>query len=56
MLNFLKSRGYHNLTVHKWFYVHTHKGWLGASPDGVVYDPTVNDSQGILEIKCPYSA
>ena len=56
-VDFLRSRGHHNLTVHKCgFYVHPHKGWLGASPDGVVYDPTVSDSQGILEIKCPYSA
>ena len=37
-VDFLRSRGHHNLTVRKCgFYVHPHKGWLGASPDGVVY-------------------
>ena len=30
--------------------------WLGASPDGLVYDPTANDPHGVLEIKCPASA
>lgn len=30
------------------------KGWLGASPDGRVYDE-VSQSDGILEVKCPYS-
>ncbi len=30
--------------------------FLGASPDGAVYDPSnVNEPYGFLEIKCPYS-
>ncbi|XP_064460237.1 uncharacterized protein LOC135386925 [Ornithodoros turicata] len=28
--------------------------WLGASPDRIVFDP-VEDSYGVVEIKCPYS-
>ena len=31
------------------------QSWLGATPDGIVYDPK-ECSTGILEIKCPYSA
>ena len=31
------------------------KGWLGASPDGWVVDPSHTPSNGIPEIKCPYS-
>ena len=30
-------------------------GWLGASPDGIVRDPTSEQPCGIIEIKCPYS-
>ena len=38
------------------FVIHPEKNWLGASPDGVVDDPSVNiNSTGLLEIKCPYS-
>ena len=29
--------------------------WLGASPDGIVFDPTQQEHQrGCLEVKCPY--
>lgn len=28
--------------------------FLGASPDGKVYDPSVDIKEGILEIKCPF--
>ena len=34
------------------FTIHSEKGWLGASPDGRVKGL---DSDGIVEIKCPYS-
>ena len=37
------------------FVVHPEKGWLGASPDAWVTDPSCNPSQGIAEFKCPYS-
>ena len=29
--------------------------YLGASPDGKVYDPTEKDPFGLLEIKNPYT-
>ena len=29
--------------------------FLGASPDGVVHDPSVPNSFGLAEVKCPYS-
>ncbi|KAK6184404.1 hypothetical protein SNE40_006885 [Patella caerulea] len=28
--------------------------YLGASPDGKIFDPTAADPYGLLEIKCPY--
>ena len=31
------------------------EGWLGASPDGWVTDPSAINVHGILELKCPYS-
>ena len=37
------------------FVVHAKKYWLGASPDAWVTDPSISDSQGIAEFKCPYS-
>ncbi len=37
------------------FVVHSLKGWLGASPDAWVEDPTVSPCKGIAEFKCPYS-
>ena len=30
--------------------------YIGASPDGVVFDPTADTPYGLLEIKCPLSA
>ena len=29
--------------------------FLGASPDSVVHDPTVEHEFGLAEVKCPYS-
>ena len=37
------------------FIIHPTKGWLGASPDGRVKDPTSGQCDGIIEVKCPYS-
>ena len=37
------------------FVVHPTQGWLGASPDAFVFDPTNVLSNGIVEFKCPYS-
>ena len=30
--------------------------WLAASPDGFVFDPLATNPEGLLEIKCPFSA
>ena len=35
------------------FVIHLDKGWLGASPDGLVKGVEATD--GVLEVKCPYS-
>ena len=37
------------------FIVHHKKGWLGASPDAKVFDPSCSTTNGIAEFKCPYS-
>ena len=37
------------------FLVHYSHQWLGASPDGLVNDPSSLDPEGIIEFKNPYS-
>ena len=37
------------------FVVHPEKGWLGASPDAWIHDPSCESPNGIAEFKCPYS-
>ena len=57
-VEYQKSNGHPDLTVcASGFIVSTSHPFLGASPDGAVYDPS-NSLQpfGFLEIKCPYSA
>ena len=51
----MKSIGHAGLTTSdSGFIVHMEKSWLGASPDAWVIDPSVLDSKGIAEFKCPY--
>ena len=37
------------------FIIHPTMGWLGASPDAKVVDPSLQLLNGITEFKCPYS-
>ena len=53
---YMTNNGHCGLTTNPCgFIMHRTKGWLGASPDAKVYDPSCNDSNGIVEFKCPYS-
>ena len=52
----MEKNGHPNLKVTQaGFVVHETKGWLGASPNGWVMDPSYEPSNGMLEIKCPYT-
>ena len=33
------------------FFISKHHGFLGASPDGLVHDPSAEDTEGLLELK-----
>jgi hypothetical protein len=35
------------------FVIHPDTPWLGASPDGLVYDPSEPCPFGLIEMKCP---
>ena len=37
------------------FIIHSSHHWLGASPDGLVNDPSAEDPKGIVEYKNPYA-
>ena len=53
-VEYMQENGHTELKLRQCgFFVHPHKPWLGASPDGIVVDPPY--STGLLEIKCPYS-
>ena len=52
----MREHGHLNLSVEDCgFIINPHKGWLGASPDGRVYDPSSDQPNGLLEVKCPYT-
>ena len=57
-ITYQRSRGHSDISVSpSGFLVSTTHPFLGASPDGAVFDPS-NTMQpfGFLEVKCPYSA
>ena len=37
------------------FLIHHSHHWFGASPDGLIDDPSSSDPEGIIEFKNPYS-
>ena len=55
-VKYMQMSGQINLTVRKCgFIIHSEKGWLGSSPDGVVLDTADKSFAGLLELKCPYT-
>ena len=51
-----QCNGHNGLTVCKvGFHVSSSHPFLGASPDGGVYDPSCDQPYGFVEVKCPYS-
>ncbi len=58
ILNNMNANGHSGLTTRHEnvaFFVHPLKGWLGASPDALVFDLSSVSTDGIAEFKCPYS-
>ena len=54
---YLAETGKPDVSVHRaGLFIDLANGWLAASPDRLVSDPLSEDSQGLCEIKCPYSA
>lgn len=54
-LKLMKKKAKHPVTLYECgLVVNPGVPWLGASPDGKVYDPVAEDPYGLLEIKCPY--
>ena len=52
----MRKQGHVNLSVEDCgFIVSLYEGWLGASPDGRVNDPSSDQPNGLVEIKCPYT-
>jgi hypothetical protein len=52
----MRARGHEGLdTSPCGFIIHESMGWLGASPDAFVTDPSETLCHGIAEFKCPYS-
>lgn len=55
-VNYMNSHGHPGLFISKsGFIIHNEKGWLGASPDAWVSDPSVIHENGLAEFKCPFS-
>ena len=53
---FMRENGHEYLeTILFGFIVHPILGWLGASPDAFVTDPSSLLCNGIAEFKCPYT-
>ena len=52
----MRKQGHVNLSVEDCgFIVSLYEEWLGASPDGRVHDPSSDQPNGLLKIKCPYT-
>ena len=48
----MQQKGHAGITVTKCgFFVSKEHGFLGASPDGLVSDPSSVDSRGLIEVK-----
>ena len=55
-VEFQKKSGHQGLfACQSGFMISESYPFLGASPDGVIYDPSVTNPFGLLEIKCPYA-
>ena len=55
-VQFMKSRGHDIVVCGSGFLISSSHPFLGASPDGAVYDPTsAPHPYGYLEVKCPYA-
>ena len=55
-VGYMRTHGHSNLSAFACgLYVHSEKGWLGASPDARVCDPDSSDPNGIAELKCQFS-
>ena len=55
-VKYMNSHGHPGLETRRYGFVsHLEKGWLGASPDAWVTDPSENACNGISEFKCPFS-
>lgn len=53
---YMVSIGHNNLSTQTCgFIIHPEMGWLGASPDALVFDPSSTLTRGIAEFKCPFS-
>ena len=55
-LDKMRNNGHPKITAEtSGIFIHPEHGWLGASPDRLVYDPDCNEPNGLAEIKCPIS-